>query len=62
MSPTARNIRTVVPNKPPVAGGFPRNTSALEDMSGDPLFGHKGDIHDGLEVIETERGVAAPDT
>ena len=36
------------------AGGFPGNRSALEDMRGDPLFGLKGDIHERLEVVETE--------
>lgn len=31
-------------------------------MSGDPLLRLKGDIHERLKVIETERGVIAPDT
>ena len=31
-------------------------------MSGDPLFGLKGDIHERLEVVETERSAIAPGT
>lgn len=31
-------------------------------MSGDPLFGLKGDIHEGFQVVETERGAVTPFT
>ena len=31
-------------------------------LRGDPLFGLKGDIHEGLEVVETERGAVMPGT
>lgn len=39
---------------PRQAGGFPGNRSALQSMSGDPLLGLKGDIHERLEVVETK--------
>lgn len=39
---------------------FHEDRATCQGMSGDSLLRHKGDIHDGLEVIETERGTVAP--
>ena len=36
------------------------NHSALQRMSIDPLLCLEGHIHEGLEVVETERGAVAP--
>lgn len=35
---------------PRKAGCFPRNRLVLQSVSGHPLLGLKGDIHEGLEV------------
>ena len=43
-------------------GSLPRNRSALQGMSVDPLLRLKGDIHEGLQVVETERGAVVPGT
>jgi len=45
-----------------MARGFPRKRSALQFVSGDPLLRLKGDIHERLQVIETERGAVVPGT
>jgi hypothetical protein len=38
------------------AGDFPRNRSALQRVSSYPLLRLKGDTHERLQVVETERG------
>lgn len=58
---TGRLWRTAE-ESPRKAGGVLANRSALQSLSSDPLLRFKGDIHECLKVIETERGAVTPGT